>query len=95
MDTKNLFKIGEVTKALGLTRRMLINYEELGLVTPAFKNGNRGFRYYSADNIVHIKLIRTLQKLGLSLPDIRDYFNDTTQLEDQIDRLIVLRNQLD
>ena len=95
MDTKNLFKIGEVTKALGLTRRMLINYEELGLVTPAFKNGNRGFRYYSADNIVHIKLIRTLQKLGLSLPDIRDYFNDTTQLEDQIDRLIVLKNQLD
>ena len=95
MDTKNLFKIGEVTKALGLTRRMLINYEELGLVTPAFKNGNRGFRYYSADNIVHIKLIRTLQKLGLSLPDIRDYFNDTTQLKDQIDRLIVLKNQLD
>ena len=95
MDTKNLFKMGEVTKALGLTRRMLINYEDLGLVTPAFKNDNGGFRYYSADNMVHIKLIRTLQKLGLSLPSIRDYFNDTTQLEDQIDKLIVLRNQLD
>ena len=95
MDTKNLFKTGEVTKALGLTRRMLINYEELGLLTPAFKHDNRGFRYYSADNLVHIRLIRTLQKLGLSLPEIRDYFNDATQLEDQIDRLIVLRNQLD
>lgn len=95
MDTKNLFKIGEVTKALGLTRRMLINYEELGLVTPAFKNGNQGFRYYSADNMVHIRLIRTLQKLGLSLSEIREYFNDTTHLEDQIDRLVLLRNQLD
>lgn len=94
MDTKNLFKIGEVTKALGLTRRMLINYEELGLVTPAFKNENQGFRYYSADNMVHIRLIRTLQKLGLSLSEIREYFNDTTQLEDQIDRLVLLRNQL-
>lgn len=95
MDTKNLFKIGEVTKALGLTRRMLINYEELGLVTPAFKNENQGFRYYSADNMVHIRLIRTLQKLGLSLSEIREYFNDITHLEDQIDRLVLLRNQLD
>ena len=95
MDTKNLFKMGEVTKALGLTRRILINYEELGLVTPAFKNGNQGFRYYSADNMVHIRLIRTLQKLGLSLSEIREYFNDTTHLEDQIDRLVLLRNQLD
>lgn len=95
MDTKNLFKIGEVTKALGLTRRMLINYEELGLVTPAFKNENQGFRYYSADNMVHIRLIRTLQKLGLSLSEIREYFNDTTHLENQIDRLVLLRNQLD
>ena len=95
MDTKNLFKMGEVTKALGLTRRMLINYEELGLVTPAFKNGNQGFRYYSADNMVHIRLIRTLQKLGLSLSEIREYFNDATHLEDQIDRLVLLRNQLD
>ena len=95
MDTKNLFKMGEVTKALGLTRRMLINYEELGLVKPAFKNDNGGFRYYSADNMVHIKLIRTLQKLGLSLSEIREYFNDTTHLEDQIDRLVLLRNQLD
>lgn len=95
MDTKNLFKMGEVTKALGLTRRMLINYEELGLVTPAFKNENQGFRYYSADNMVHIRLIRTLQKLGLSLSEIREYFNDTTHLENQIDRLVLLRNQLD
>ena len=31
---KNLFQIGEVTKALGVTRRMLINYEELGLADP-------------------------------------------------------------
>ena len=43
---KELFQMGEVTKALGLTRRILINYENLGLVSPAVKNENRGFRYY-------------------------------------------------
>lgn len=94
-DNKDLFQMGEVTKALGITRRMLINYENLGLVKPAFKEGERGFRYYSADNIVHIRLIRTLQNLGLSLQEIRSYFNDTTHLDEQIDRLIHLRSRLD
>ena len=91
---KNLFQIGEVTKALGVTRRMLINYEELGLLTPAVRHDNRGFRYYSADNMVHIRIIRTLQDLGLSLPEIRSYFDDTTHLDEQISRLILLRSQL-
>ena len=31
---KELFQMGEVTKALGLTRKILLNYEELGLLTP-------------------------------------------------------------
>ena len=61
---KNLYQIGEVTKMLGVTRRMLLNYEDLGLLTPAYKNESSGFRYYSADNIVHIRIIKVLQGLG-------------------------------
>ncbi len=74
---------------------MLINYEDLGLLTPAYKNASSGFRYYSADNIVHIRIIRTLQNLGLSLSEIRSYFDNTTHLDEQINRLELLRNQLD
>ena len=92
---KDLFQIGKVTKALGVTRRMLIHYEEMGLLTPAIKHDGHGFRYYSADNIVHIRLIRALQNLGLSLAEIRSYFDNTASLDEQIDRLVLLRNQLD
>lgn len=92
---KELFQMGEVTKALGLTRRILINYENLGLVLPAVKNENRGFRYYSAENIVHIRLIRSLQNLGLSLAEIKSYFDNTRNLDEQINRLIILRTQLE
>ena len=74
---KNLYQIGEVTKMLGVTRRMLLNYEDLGLLTPAYKNESSGFRYYSADNIVHIRIIKVLQGLGLSLSEINKYFNNT------------------
>lgn len=95
MEEKKLFQMGEVTKALGITRRMLLNYEDLGLIAPAVKHDNRGFRYYTADNIVHIRLIRTLQNFGLSLPEIRSYFDDSTNLDEQIERLVQIRNQLD
>ena len=97
MERKNesLFQVGEVAKALGVSRRMILNYEEQGLLTPDRKNPDSGFRYYSADNMVHIRLIRALQNLGLSLGEIKEYFGNSDTLGEQIDRLVLLRNQLD
>ena len=94
-DNKQLFRMNEVIKAVGITRRILINYEEHGLVAPATARNEHGFRYYTADNIVHIRLIRTLQNLGLSLDEIGEYFNDSGELDTQIDRLTQLRNRID
>jgi DNA-binding transcriptional MerR regulator len=31
---KNLFSIGEIAKALGVTRRIILNYEQRGLIQP-------------------------------------------------------------
>ena len=92
---KKLFQMGEVTKAVGITRRMLINYEVHGLVQPATARDERGFRYYTVDHIVHIRLIRTLQNLGLSLDEIRRYFDDSEELGAQIERLTKLRDQIE
>ena len=33
----SLFQIGEVTKILGVTRKALLVYEDMGLLTPAVK----------------------------------------------------------
>lgn len=92
---KELFQIGEVAKALGLTRRIIINYENHGLLTPASKYEGQSIRHYSADNIVHIRLIRSLQELGLSLAEIKNYFDNTNALDEYINRLVLLRNRLD
>ena len=34
MDNKNLFSIGEIAKAVGVTRKTILNYEVKGLITP-------------------------------------------------------------
>lgn len=54
------FQIGEVAKALGISRRMILNYEVQNVLTPDYIDKKSGYRYYTADNIVHIRIIRLL-----------------------------------
>ena len=91
----NLFKIGEISKILGVTRKTILVYEEMGLLTPAVKDENSGYRYYTADNMTQIRSIRSLQTLGLSLSEIREYYYDTANLDHHLERLMDLRAALD
>lgn len=76
-QSEHLFKIGEIAKILGVTRKTILVYEEMGLLTPAVKDEASGYRYYTADNMTQIRAIRSLQTLGLSLAEIREYYYDT------------------
>ena len=91
----HLFKIGEIAKILGITRKTILVYEEMGLLTPAIKDKNRGYRYYTADNMTQIRSIRSLQTLGLSLSEIREYYYDSKNLDHHLARLMDLRAALD
>ena len=64
----SLFKIGEITKILGITRKTLLVYEDMGLLTPSFKDEKSGYRYYTADNMTQIRSIRSLQALVSCCP---------------------------
>lgn len=90
-----LFQIGEVTKIMGITRKTLLVYEEMGLLTPAEKDAESGYRYYSADNMTQIRSIRSLQALGLTLKEVREYYYDTENIDIHLQRLMELRASLD
>jgi len=90
-----LFQIGEVTKIMGITRKTLLVYEDMGLLTPAVKDEESGYRYYSADNMTQIRSIRSLQSLGLTLKEVAEYYYDTENIEIFLQRLIDLRSALD
>lgn len=92
---EELFKIGEVIKILGVPRKALLIYEEMGLLTPAVKDEKSGYRYYSADNMTQIRSIRSLQSLGLTLKEINEYYYCVDHLEGQLQRLMELRAALD
>ena len=92
---KSLFQIGEVTKIMGITRKTLLVFEDMGLLTPAVKDEEGGYRYYSADNMTQIRSIRALQTLGLTLKEVEEYYYDTENIENHLQRLMDLRETLD
>ena len=92
---ESLFKVGEVIRIMGITRKALLVYEAAGLLTPAVKDEESGYRYYSADNMAQIRAIRSLQQLGLTLKEIRDYYYNTECIDAHLARLMELRAVLD
>lgn len=56
----------------GISRQTLIFYEKKGIFMPAYKN-EKGFRYYTMDQIYIIATIQSLQMIGLSLDEIKEY----------------------
>jgi len=94
MNNKQLFSIGEIAKAVGITRKTILNYEIKGLIKPDKKDGITGNRYYTIDTFTQIRTIRVFQDLGLSLSEVNDYFNGKSDLEEIINRLEKMRDEL-
>ena len=92
---ETLFQIGEVMKIMGITRKTLRVYEDMGLLTPAEKVEKSGYRYYSADNMTQSRSIRSLQLLGLSLKEVAEYYYDIENIDTHLERLMELRAALD
>ena len=94
MDNNNLFSIGKIAKAIGITRKAILNYEVKGLIAPDKKDGNTGNRYYTIDTFTQIRTIRVFQNLGLSLDEIHEYFDGKSDLQPMINRLEKMRDEL-
>ncbi len=92
---EELFQIGDVAKILGVTRKTILGFENMGLLSPAYKDEESGYRYYSADNMTQIRSIRSLQALGLTLKEVAEYYYDTANMDVHLQRLMELRATLD
>lgn len=83
-----------MAKSIGITRKIILNYEAKGLITPDVKDGKNGNRYYTVDTFTKIRTVRILQKLGLSLDEIHAYLDGETDLLPLIRRLEAMRDEI-
>lgn len=81
MDT--MLQQGEVVDLTGASRKTLLGYEELGLVTPA--RAENGYRLYSEHQISVIRQIRRLNDIGIPLRDMRPFVDCLNSGSEQAD----------
>ena len=90
-----------------VTVKTLRHYEQKGLLLPDEVDEWTGYRYYSIDQMQKLQAIRDLQRLGFSLDEIKDLFEDNSHIpsirqltekiketEAQLKQLITRRNRL-
>jgi DNA-binding transcriptional MerR regulator len=69
----DLVDIADLAKSAGLTASALRYYERRGLVEPAARQGLR--RQYRPDTLRVIRLIALLQRVGMTLEEIRSFLD--------------------
>ena len=78
-----MLKIGEFSKATGLTVKALRHYERLGLVNPYWIDKYSSYRYYEESQVHQVKRILDLKALGFSLKQVRILLKDNLTIDQQ------------
>lgn len=80
MQNRIKFKIGEFSKLCQVTVKTLRYYEEIGLLIPFETDEWTGYRYYDTSQLQRMNRILYLKRLGFSLDEIVDIFDNDNQL---------------
>ena len=71
------YKVGGVAARLGISVRTLRHYDEIGLLKPAGR-ASTGHRLYTDRELVRLKKIVALRKMGFSLEHVRAVLSGDT-----------------
>ena len=90
MREKTKLKIGEFSQMMQVTVKTLRHYEQKGLLFPCEVDEWTGYRYYSVEQMQRLNKIRQLQRLGFSLDEIKELYEDNahTPSIEQLNRKI-------
>lgn len=66
----DLFSIGDVARASGLSVSALRFYDRVGVLSPVMVDSNTAYRWYSPAQLRSAELIAELRRIGLPLPEV-------------------------
>lgn len=92
MKESGYLSISDFAKFSRTTRDTLLHYDKIGLLEPTLRAANN-YRFYSSRQLALVNVIRTLQKLGMTLDEIQELRDRRTPamiddtLQSQIERI--------
>lgn len=78
VDKSSYMTISEMAKQRNVTTETLRHYDRIGLFKPKYTDPDTGYRYYSIEQYETLGTIKELHQLGMSLSDIKEYFENRT-----------------
>lgn len=66
------YSIGETSKLCNLSAKQLRYYDKLEIVSPAFRNEDTGYRYYTEAQLKDLMFLSDLRNIGVSLSAVRE-----------------------
>ena len=81
-------KINEVEQRAGITKKNIRFYEEQGLLCPR-RNAENGYRDYGEEDVLTLRRIKLMRKLGIPIEEIRAMFQGTYTVGDGMRRHLI------
>lgn len=72
----NYMKISEFAQATGITRRNLLFYDKIGLLSPTMIDEHNSYRYYTLHQIDTANVITVMREIGMPLKGIKAYLSE-------------------
>lgn len=66
-----MYRIGEFSKLCKTSIKTLRYYDEIGLLKPAFCDGETNYRFYTTDQLVKFHVINSYRQVGMSIDEIK------------------------
>ena len=88
---KNFLTVKEFSRLSGIERTTLRYWDEIGLFSPAKRDPENNYRYYSSDQIIMVNFINVLSDLNIPLKTIGEMSGKRTP--ESIVRLIEQREK--
>ncbi len=82
-ETKKLYQPAEFARIVGMTKRAIRHYNDLGILVPSFVN-ELGHKFYSDYNFYEAQRILSLRFIGFSLEEIKDIQKSHTGIKESL-----------
>lgn len=73
---EKLYTVGEVCAQMGITRKTLFYYDQIGLLKPSERVSSQQAKLYDSEKIARLQCILQYREAGLRISEIRELLDD-------------------
>lgn len=73
---EKLYTVGDVCEQMGITRKTLFYYDQIGLLKPSGRVSSQQAKLYDSEKIARLQCILQYREAGLRISEIRELLDD-------------------